>query len=59
MTLAEFVSTGPGLLLISLAVPAIAFAAYFAAQQSRQSAVRMRRINRVQQTPGPDGSVLT
>ena len=56
MTLAEFVSTGPGLLLISLTVPAIAFAVYFAAQQSRQSAVRMRRINRVQQTPGPDGS---
>jgi tight adherence protein B len=56
MTLAEFVSTGPGLLLISLAVPAIAFAVYFAAQQSRQSAVRTRRINRVQQAPGPDGS---
>jgi tight adherence protein B len=56
MTLAELVSTGPGLLLISLAVPAIAFAVYFAAQQSRQSAIRTRRINRVQQSPGPDGS---
>ena len=56
MSLAELVSTGPGLLLISLAVPAIAFAIYFAAHQSRRAAIRARRIGRVQQVPGLEGA---
>jgi hypothetical protein len=55
MTLSEFVSTGPGLLLFSLAVPAIFFLFFFASHHSRQSAMRARRIYREQQIPGPDG----
>ncbi|MGH7185602.1 MAG: type II secretion system F family protein, partial [Pseudomonadota bacterium] len=55
MTLAEFVSTGPGLLLISLAVPAVFFMILSAAHQSRRAAVRARRIYRVQQIPTLDG----
>jgi tight adherence protein B len=50
MTLAEFLSTGAGLLLISLAVPTIFFMIYFAVYQSRRTAIRARRISRVQQT---------
>ena len=56
MTLAELASTGPGLLLISLAIPAIFFMIYFAVHQSRRAAIRARRINRVQQIPGLDGA---
>lgn len=52
MTLAEFVSTGPGLLLFSLAVPAVFFMIYFAVHQSRRAAIRAHRINRVQRIPG-------
>jgi tight adherence protein B len=55
MTLAEFVATGPGLLLISLSVPAFFFLIYFAVHQSRRAAIRARRISRVQQAPGFDG----
>ena len=55
MTLTEFVSTGPGLLLISLAVPAVFFMILFAAHQSRRAAIRAHRINRVQQIPASDG----
>lgn len=55
MTLAEFFSTGPGLLLISLAVPAVFFMILFAAHQSRRAAIRARRINRVQQMPTLEG----
>jgi tight adherence protein B len=55
MTLAEFIATGPGLLLVSLAVPSFFFLIYFAVHQSRQSALRARRIGRVQQTPSLDG----
>ncbi|HXV26023.1 MAG TPA: type II secretion system F family protein [Alphaproteobacteria bacterium] len=59
MTLSEFVSTGPGLLLFSLAVPAIFFLFFFALHHSRQAAMRARRINRVQQMPGLDGGSKT
>ncbi len=59
MTLSDFVSTGPGLLLFSLAVPAIFFLFYFAVYHSRHAAMRARRINRVQQMPGLDGAAKT
>jgi tight adherence protein B len=55
MTLADFVATGPGLLLVSLAVPSFFFLIYFAVHQSRRAALRARRIGRVQQIPGLDG----
>jgi tight adherence protein B len=52
MTLAEFVSSGPGLLLVSFSVPALFFLVYFAIHQSRRSALRARQISRVQQLSG-------
>ncbi len=55
--MAEFISSGPGLLLISAAVPALFFLLYFAIHHSRRAAVRARRIGRVQQMPGFVGSV--
>jgi tight adherence protein B len=56
MTLAEFLGSGPGLLLVSIAVPGLFLLAVMAIHQSRLSAMRNRRIQRVQQIPGADGA---
>jgi tight adherence protein B len=56
MTAAQFLSSGPGLVLISFSVPAFFFLIYFAIHQSRRAALRARRIGRVQQSPGLDGA---
>jgi tight adherence protein B len=58
MSLAQFIASGPGLLLVSFSVPALFFLIYFAIHQSRRNAMRARRISRVQQAPGFDGSAV-
>ena len=54
--LAALVSSGPGLIFISCAVPAIFFLLFFAMHQSRQAAVRARRIQRIRQGSGGEGA---
>src|SRR5262245_13021825 len=54
MNIAEFLGNGPGLLLVSAAVPGLFFLIAFAIRQSRREAMRQRRIQRVQQSPNSE-----
>src|SRR5262249_436815 len=56
MNIAEFLGNGPGLLLLSAAVPGLFFLVAFAIYQSRRQAMRQRRIQRVQQSPSAETS---